>query len=112
MRLQVLACLGVDLDTAANDSGGPLISRPRSKVTAYVIRTDEELMIARHTVAFLSVPMRRSGSSGPQMSAVLGFSRCPLWLSTQNGIGHPVSHRRSRRPYQLGEPLIRIAPQH
>ena len=65
-----LRWLGVDLDTAANDSGGPLISRPRSKVAAYVIRTDEELMIARHTVAFLSVPMRRSGSSGSQMSAV------------------------------------------
>ena len=65
-----LRWLGVDLDTAAKDSGGPLISRPRSKVAAYVIRTDEELMIARHTVAFLSVPMRRSGSSGPQMSAV------------------------------------------
>jgi acetate kinase len=49
-----LKWLGVDLDTAANDSGGPLISRPQSKVAAYVIRTDEELMIARHTVALLS----------------------------------------------------------
>jgi acetate kinase len=49
-----LAWLGVDFDGAANKAGGPLISRPHSKVSAYVIGTDEELMIARHTVSFLS----------------------------------------------------------
>jgi acetate kinase len=49
-----LAWLGVDFDAAANKSGGPLISKPHSKVAVYVIGTDEELMIARHTVAFLS----------------------------------------------------------
>jgi acetate kinase len=49
-----LAWLGVDFDTAANKSGGPLISRPHSKVAVYVIGTDEEFMIARHTISFLS----------------------------------------------------------
>jgi len=49
-----LAWLGVDFDATANKAGGPLISKPHSKVAVYVIGTDEELMIARHTVAFLS----------------------------------------------------------
>jgi acetate kinase len=55
-----LAWLGVDFDAAANKSGGPLISKPHSKVSAYVIGTDEELMIARHTVSFLS---QRTGAA-------------------------------------------------
>lgn len=49
-----LAWLGIDFDADANKAGGPLISKPRSKVAAYVIGTDEELMIARHTVSLLS----------------------------------------------------------
>jgi acetate kinase len=46
--------LGVALDPAANAAGGPLISRPDSRVPVYVVPTDEELMIARHTLALLS----------------------------------------------------------
>ena len=49
-----LAWLGVEIDPTANGGRGPLISRPDSRVAAYVIRTDEELMIARHTLALLS----------------------------------------------------------
>jgi acetate kinase len=49
-----LVWLGVKFDAAANKSGGPLISDPKSKVAVYVIGTDEELMIARHTVSLLS----------------------------------------------------------
>jgi acetate kinase len=41
--------LGVELDPAANEAGGPRISTPSSKVAAWVIPTNEELMIARHT---------------------------------------------------------------
>jgi acetate kinase len=41
--------LGVDLDDAANLTDGPCISTPRSKVSVWVIPTDENLMIARHT---------------------------------------------------------------
>jgi acetate kinase len=41
--------LGLVLDTAANEAGGPRISVPGSRVSAWVIPTDEEWMIARHT---------------------------------------------------------------
>jgi len=49
------AWLGVELDKSANVGGGPLISTSRSKVSAWVIPTNEELMIARHTGALLGV---------------------------------------------------------
>jgi len=41
--------LGLELDAGANKSGGPRISRAGSRVSAWVIPTNEELMIARHT---------------------------------------------------------------
>ena len=43
------AWVGVVLDPVANQSGGPRISTPDSKVPVWVIPTNEELMIARHT---------------------------------------------------------------
>jgi acetate kinase len=43
------AWLGLELDVAANEAGGPRISRDDSRVSAWVIPTNEELMIARHT---------------------------------------------------------------
>ncbi|MFZ1413092.1 MAG: acetate/propionate family kinase [Defluviicoccus sp.] len=43
--------LGVALDTAANAAGGPRISTPSSHTSAWVIPTNEELMIARHARA-------------------------------------------------------------
>jgi acetate kinase len=46
--------LGLELDAAANDAGGPRISRPGSRVAAWVIPTNEELMIARHTRRLLA----------------------------------------------------------
>jgi len=55
-----LSWLGIDFDAAANKAGGPLISTPKSKVAAYVVGTDEELMIARHTISFLS---QRAGAA-------------------------------------------------
>jgi acetate kinase len=45
------AWLGVELDPAANQKGGPCITTAASKVSAWVIPTDEEQMIARHTHA-------------------------------------------------------------
>jgi acetate kinase len=44
------AWLGVQIDDKANQRGGPCISAPDSHATAWVIPTDEELMIARHTL--------------------------------------------------------------
>lgn len=49
-----LGWLGLELDPAANRDGGPLISKKGSQVGCYVIPTDEELMIGRHTLAALS----------------------------------------------------------
>jgi acetate kinase len=43
------AWLGVTLDTQANAHGGPRLSTPESRTAAWVIPTNEELMIARHT---------------------------------------------------------------
>jgi len=43
------AWLGVELAAAANAQGGPRISAPGSRVSAWVVPTNEELMIAQHT---------------------------------------------------------------
>jgi acetate kinase len=43
------AWLGVEIDADANAKGGPCISTADSRVSAWVIPTNEELMIARHT---------------------------------------------------------------
>ena len=43
--------LGIRLDAAANLAGGPRISAADSPVSVWVIPTNEELMIARHTLA-------------------------------------------------------------
>jgi acetate kinase len=54
-----LGWLGLELDADANAKGGPRISGEGSRVACYVIPTDEELMIARHTLRVL----RDHGSS-------------------------------------------------
>jgi acetate kinase len=46
--------LGVELDAKANDAGGPRISAAGSRTAAWVIPTNEELVIARHTRALLA----------------------------------------------------------
>ena len=48
-----LSWLGVAFDPRANAEGKSLISQPESRVGLYVIPTDEELMIARHTLSLL-----------------------------------------------------------
>ena len=49
------AWLGIELDEKANAGKGPRISKPKSKVSAWVIPTNEELMIARHTASLLGL---------------------------------------------------------
>jgi acetate kinase len=49
-----LAWLGAELDPAANEAGDTLISTPASRVRLYVLPTDEEQMIARHTLALIN----------------------------------------------------------
>jgi len=46
--------LGVGLDPSANEAGGPRISAADSRVSAWAIPTNEELMIARHTRAVIA----------------------------------------------------------
>jgi acetate kinase len=51
--------LGITLDEEANAKGGPRISNPGSRVSAWVIPTDENLMIARHTRRLLDEERHR-----------------------------------------------------
>jgi len=50
---EALHWLGLSLDGDANASGGPRISARDSRISAWVIRADEALMIARHTYALV-----------------------------------------------------------
>jgi acetate kinase len=52
---EACAWLGIDLDAEANRAKGPRISRPGSRISAWVIPTNEELVIARHTGALLGL---------------------------------------------------------
>jgi acetate kinase len=47
------AWLGLELDEAANREHQQRISRANSRIAAYVIKTDENLMIARHARALV-----------------------------------------------------------
>jgi len=46
--------LGVRIDESANRAGGPRISAAGSGVSAWVVRTDENRMIARHVRTLLA----------------------------------------------------------
>lgn len=50
------AWLGIRLDPRANERGGPRISAPDSAVSVWVVPTNEEIMIARHTAALMGAP--------------------------------------------------------
>jgi len=54
------AWVGIDLDGPANARTEPRISRQGSRVSAWVLRTNEELMIARHTGALLGLVEARA----------------------------------------------------
>ena len=46
--------LGLELDVSANEAGAPCISIPNSKLSAWVVNTDENRMIAEHTLQQIS----------------------------------------------------------
>ena len=48
-----LEWLGLSLDPAENERNASLISRADSRIPVYVVPTDEELMIAQHTLSLL-----------------------------------------------------------
>jgi acetate kinase len=58
IRQQICAAsawLGIDIDEAANSKRLPKISTDRSRPSVWVVPTNEELMIARHTGALLGL---------------------------------------------------------
>jgi acetate kinase len=52
--VEKLAWLGGVLDPNANEAGSTSIAAGGSRIGLYVVSTDEELMIARHTLALLA----------------------------------------------------------
>jgi len=52
--IEAAGWLGLTLDRNANEKGGPRLTTDASRVRAYVIPTNEELMIARHTRRLIS----------------------------------------------------------
>jgi acetate kinase len=56
--LSKLTWMGAKLDPDANDRNGPRISTEDSKISVWVIPTNEELMIARHTAAMVSATVQ------------------------------------------------------
>jgi acetate kinase len=61
------AWLSIDLDQSANAAGGAMITRPGSRTSAWVIPTDEDLMIARHAWTLLNpetAPPDPDGNNG------------------------------------------------
>jgi acetate kinase len=59
---QAASWLGLELDPSANADGGPRITTSDSRVSAWVIPTDEDLMIARHAVRLLAANKTFSSS--------------------------------------------------
>jgi acetate kinase len=57
------AWLGLDLDQSANIAGGALITRQGSRTSAWVIPTDEDLMIALHTWTLLNADAAASSGN-------------------------------------------------
>ena len=49
-----LSCFGITLDADANRSAAAVISAPNSLATVRIIRTNEDLMIARHTARVIN----------------------------------------------------------
>ncbi len=60
------AWLGLELDPAANDARHACITRPGSRVSAWVVPTNEELMIARHTGRLLGLQGNAANAGNAQ----------------------------------------------
>ena len=61
--VEASAWLGLALDGEANAANGPRITTADSRVSAWVVPTNEELMIARHTGALLGISGRRAAAT-------------------------------------------------
>jgi acetate kinase len=72
--VEKLQWLGAELDVKANAAHKPIISRPDSRVKVLVIPTDEELMIAEHTLAVMSADRRAHELAGGKNSRLQDFT--------------------------------------
>ena len=52
-----VAFLGIDVDPERNRTNAAVISSDRSTATVRVMKTNEELMIARHTASLINARM-------------------------------------------------------
>jgi acetate kinase len=59
-----LAWLGAEIDPTANSNGALCVSRPGSRLSLFVVPTNEELMIARHTLSAI-VQFTKFGAQRP-----------------------------------------------
>jgi acetate kinase len=67
-----LAWFGAIFDPVANRGAKTVVSQPESKVALYIVPTDEELMIARHTISLLAAPggqLNRRGHTSAEQPA-------------------------------------------
>ncbi len=55
--------LGIELDEERNQAGDTIISSDRSLVRVFVIHTNEEMMIARHTARLLALPQNAAAAA-------------------------------------------------
>ena len=69
------AWLGVELDPRANAAGGPRISTPGSRVAAWVVHTDEELMMVRQARSVLATRRRATQEEPPMASSASSLER-------------------------------------
>jgi acetate kinase len=94
------AWLGVELDPAANAAGGPRVSAPGSRVSAWVVHTDEELMMARHARRVLAertpeargAPMTTSARSLEGAAPLSAFGRARATVA-----GAPLTDEQVQR---------------
>ena len=68
---EALAWMGLSIDGTANNRAGPRISIPESRISAWVLPTDEDLMIARHTCELIGVDYGSEDGEAVQRAAVL-----------------------------------------
>ena len=69
-----LAFLGLALDKKRNQTSAPIISTPASRVTVRVIRTDEEVMIAKAVSRVLKARSKNPNGIPPQSPGLRGTS--------------------------------------
>src|SRR5690349_6547349 len=68
------AWLGLELDEQANRAGHPRITTSASRTSAWIIRTDEALMIARHSWDLLAGSAREAARPS-RSGTTIGVSR-------------------------------------